>query len=243
MSGLTVNIDLVAVLRSVRRLNEPDPAQAAVLSELAGADGIGVQVRRDRKYIRDRDLYILKSVVKTKLVCELPPADELIGLAAEIKPWMVILVADHADSDSPVSPIDFDSPAIDFGGITDRFKGIGVNVGFFVGPENDDIKGVARAGATAVLINCSGYTDARTIEDAQSELDRIDRAVSGASKQGLAVYAGRGVTYKNIQPLVELGYVDEFIIGHAINSRAMLVGYERAVKEMLALTKSPRAGG
>ena len=93
MSALTVNIDLVAILRSVRRLNEPDPAQAAVLAELAGADGIGVQLRRDRKYNRDRDLFILKSVVKTKLVVELPPADELIDLAVEIKPWMVILVA------------------------------------------------------------------------------------------------------------------------------------------------------
>ncbi len=243
MSALTVNIDLVSVLRSVRRLNEPDPAQAAVLCELAGADGVGVQVRRDRKYIRDRDLYILKSVVKTKLVCELPPADELIDLVLEVKPWIVILVADHADSDSPVSPIDFSNPAVDFGGLTDRFKGVGINVGFFVEPEMDDVKGAARAGAASVLINCSGFTDARTIEDAQSELDRIDRAVNGAAKQGLTVYAGRGITYKNIQPLVELGYIDEFIIGHAVNSRAMLVGYERAVKEMLTLTRAAKSGG
>ncbi len=243
MSALTVNIDLVAVLRSVRRLQEPDPAQAAVLAELAGADGIGVQLRRDRKYIRDRDLYILKSVVKTKLVVELPPADELINLAMEIKPWMVVFVADHADSDSPVSAIDFDNPAVDFGDITDRFKGVGVNTGFFVEPQGDDIKGAAKAGATSVLINCSSYTDARTLEDAQSGLDNIDRAVNAASKQELAVYCGRGITYKNIQPLAELGYVDEFVVGHAIGSRAMLVGYERAVQEMLTAVRTTKSSG
>ena len=243
MSALTVNIDLVAVLRSVRRLQEPDPAQAAVLSELAGADGISVQVRRDRKYIRDRDLYILKSIVKTKLIVELPPADELIDLAVEVKPWMVVFVADHADSDSPVSAIDFNNAAVDFGDVTDRLKGVGITTGFYVEPEMDDIKGAARSGATAVLINCSSFTDARTLEDAQGELDRIDKAVNFASKQGLAVYCGRGITYKNLQPLVELGYVDEFVVGHAIGSRAMLVGYERAVSEMLTVVRNAGSRG
>ena len=240
MSALTVNLDLVAVLRSVRRLHEPDPAQAAMLSELAGADGIGVQLRRDRKYIRDRDLYILKNVVKTKLVVELPPADELINLVLEIKPWIVIFVADHADSDSPVSPIDFDNAAVDFGDMTDRLKGVGVNVGFFVEPETDDIRGAAKAGASSVLVNCSRYTDARTIEDAQRGIDGLDRALNAASKQDLAVYCGRGISYKNIQPLVDLGCVDEFVVGHAIGSRAMLVGYERAVREMLMLTRNTK---
>lgn len=241
MSALTVNLDLVAVLRSVRRLHEPDPAQAAMLAELAGADGIGVQLRRDRKYIRDRDLYILKSVVKTKLIVEMPPADELITLALEIKPWIVIFVADHADSDSPVSPIDFDNADVDFGDITDRFKGVGVNVGFFVEPETDDIRGAAKAEASSVLINCSRYTDARTIDDAQLGLDSLDRAVNAASKYDLAVYCGRGISYKNIQPLVDLRSADEFVVGHAIGSRAMLVGYERAVREMIALVRNTKA--
>ncbi len=243
MAGLTVNIDLVAVLRSVRRLSEPDPAQAAVLSELAGADGIAVQVRRDRKYIRDRDLYILKGIVKTKLIVEIPPADELIEQALEIKPWMVIFVADHADSDSPVTTIDFNSAPVDFGDIIDRFRGVGINTGFFIEPEGDDVKGASKSGAATVLINCKGFTEARTIEDAQSELDRIDKAVNSASKQNMGVYCGRGVNYKNIQPLAELGYIDEFIIGHAIGSRALLVGYERAVEEMLTQTRNTRQHG
>ena len=240
MSSLTVNIDLAAIIRSVRRLAEPDPAQAAMLCELAGADGIAVQVRRDRRYIKDRDLYILKGVVKTKLIVEIPPADELIDQALEIKPWMAVLVADHADSDSPVTTIDFNTAPVDFGDVTSRLKGVGINAGFFIEPDSDAIKGAARSGATAVMINCSGFTDARTLEDAQSELDRIDRAAGMASKQGLAVYASRGIDYKNIQPLSELGYVDEFIIGYAIGSRAMLIGYERAVKEMLTAANSSK---
>ncbi|UCD63800.1 MAG: pyridoxine 5'-phosphate synthase [Candidatus Zixiibacteriota bacterium] len=238
MSALTVNIDLVALMRSVRRMAEPDPAQAAVLSELAGADGISVRVRRDRRYIRDRDLYVLKNVVKTKLIVELPLADELIEQALEIKPWMVLFVADHADSDSPVTTIDFAAAPVGFNEVCDRFKGVGVNTGFFIEPEADDVRGAARAGASAVLFNCSGYTQARTLEEARGELDRIERASGMASKHDLAVYCGRGIGYKNIQPLAEMGFIDEFVVGYAIGARAMLVGYQQAVREMLSTLKN-----
>jgi len=103
MALLSVNLDQVAALREVRKLKEPDPAQAVVLAELAGADGIVVQLRQDRKYIRDRDLYVLREVVKTRLTVEMAPVDENIDKALEIRPWMVTLVADHTDSDTPVS--------------------------------------------------------------------------------------------------------------------------------------------
>jgi len=232
---LSVKLDLVAAMREVRRLNEPDPAQAAVLAELAGADGIAIQLRYDRKYIRHRDLYLLKGVVKTKLTLEMPPTDDIIERALEVKPWMVTLVADHTDSSSPVSPIEFDSAPIDFNDITSRFTAVGVNVCFFVDPEINQIRGAAKAGASAVLINCTGYTEARTVEEAQTELDRIDRAVQAASKANLAVHCGRGISYKNVPPLVELGCIDEFVIGHAICAKAMLVGFDRAVREMIPL--------
>lgn len=240
MPLLSVNLDMAAAMREVSRLNEPDPAQAAVLAELAGADGIAIQFRRDRKYIRHRDLYLLKGIVKTKLTLEMPPTDDLIERALEVKPWMVTFVADHADSSSPVSPIEFDSAPVDFGDITSRFDGVGVNVCFFVDPEAEQLKGVAKAGATAVLINCAGYTQARTVEEAQAELDRIDRAVQAASKTNLAVHCGRGINYKNVAPLVELGYIDELVIGHSICARAMLVGFERAVREMIELVRLPQ---
>lgn len=232
MSFLSINLDMVAVMREIRRSVEPDPAQIAVLAEMAGVDGITVQVRRDKKFIRERDLYILKGVVKTRLTMEMPPVDEIIEKAMEVKPAMVTLVADHADSSVPVSTIDFNSTQIDFSDLTARFSGVGINTCFFIEPENDQIKKGAKSGASAVLINCSGYSGARTMSEAQSELDRIDKAAQFASKHSLEVYCGRGLNYKNIIPLAELKTIDEFIVGHAIFTRALLVGLERSISEM-----------
>lgn len=235
MSQLSVNLDLVAALREVRGLTEPDPTQAAVLTELAFADGVAVQLRRDRQGIRERDLYLLKGVTKTKLILEMPPAEDIVEKVLEVKPWMVTFVADHADINSPVSTINISSAPVDYGELSNRFSSAGISVGFFVEPNAEEIKGAAKAGAVAVLINCAGYTHSRTLDEAQSELDRIDRAVQAAAKAGLTVHCGRGINYKNVRPLVELGAVDEFVIGHAIIARAMLVGLERAVREMLQL--------
>ena len=235
MSALTVNLDMVALLRAVRRLGEPDPAQAAVLSEVHGADGIAVQLRRDKKYIRDRDLYLLKGVVKTKLTFEMPPTEDAIERALEIKPWMVTFAADHADSDSPISPIELTGADIDFSEIVNRLDGMGINAGFFIDPDVNEIKAADKMGASSVLLNCSGFTEAKKIDDARREIDRIDKATDTASKCNMAVYAGRGINYKNIQPLAELDNIDEFFIGHAIVTRALLVGFEAAVKEMLNL--------
>lgn len=237
MAFLSVNLDLLAALRATRGLLEPDPAQAAVLAELAGADGIAVQVRRDRRYIRERDLYVLREIVKTKLALELPPADDMIEKAIEVKPWMAVLVADHADSDSPVSPIDFGTAPIDFSDLVNRLTAMGISVGFFVQPDGDAIRGAAKAGASAALIDCAGYTQARTVEEAQNELDKIDRAARSAAKSNLAVHCGRGINYRNVGPLAELGCIDEFVVGHAIACRAILVGFERAVREMLELIR------
>ncbi len=232
MSQLTVNLDMVAALRELGATGQPDPAQAAVIAELNGADGISISMRRDRRFVRDRDLYLLKGVTKTKLIVEMPPSEETIERAAEVKPWMVVFVADHADSSSPVTTIDFDSAEVDFSEVSARLTGIGVQVGYFVDPRADQVKGAARAGANALLFDCSGYTQARTLDEAQQQLDAVDSAVQAATKQNLGVYCGRGVTYQNARPLVELGLVDEFIIGRALASRAMLMGMESAVREM-----------
>ena len=231
MSTLTVNLDYVAALREAGRSTEPDPAQAAVLVELAGADGVAVRVRRDRKQIRNRDLFLLKGVCKSKVTVEMPPTEEIIERVLEVKPWMITLVADHADGDSPVSPINFGEGSVDFDDLVARCKGVGVNTCYFVEPVLEDIKGAIKGGATAVLVNCLGYTQARTMEDAQTELDRLDKAAQAAAKSGLAVHFGRGLNYQNIGPLVELNIVDEFVIGHSICSRAMLVGFDAAVRE------------
>ena len=235
MPLLSVNIDMVAAMREVRRTVEPDPAQVAVMAEISGVDGITVQVRRDRKNIRERDLYILKGVIKSRFTIEMPPVDDIIEKALEIKPSMVTLVVDHADSSAPVSTIDFNSAQIDFKDIAARLSGVGINICFFVEPENDQIKKAAKNGASTVLINCAGYTGVQTIDAARFELDRIDKASQYASKNGLEVHCGRGLNYKNITPLVELNTIDEFVIGHAIFTRALLIGIEQSIEEITAL--------
>ncbi len=238
MSSLSINLTLLAALREIRHLGEPDPSQAAVLAELGGADGITVQVRRDRRFVRDRDLYMLKGIVKSGLTVEMPPADDIVERMLDVKPKGVTLVADHADTDTPVSAIDFGTAQIDFRDLTERFHAVGVDVGYFVDPEADQIRGVSKAGATAVLIDCSGYTQARSVGEAQTELDRIDAAGRAAGKAGLAVHLGRGISYRNARPLVELGYVDQFFVGAAVCYRAILVGLDRAVREMLQLVQN-----
>ena len=235
MALLTVSLDQVGALRDARKLMEPDPVQAAVLAELAGANGLAVQLRRDRRYIRDRDLYMLREAVKTRLTIEMAPVDENVEKALEVKPSMVSLVADYADTDTPVAGIDFDNPMVDFSDIALRLKGVGIGVCFFVEPDADAVRGAARAGATVVMLNCGGFTQARTLEEAQQELDRIDRAAQAAAKAGLPVHAARGVGYNNVSPLRELNLIDDFVVGHAIVSRAVLCGFDRAVRDMLRL--------
>jgi len=237
MPLLSVNLDMVAAMRDVRRTVEPDPAQVAVMAEISGVDGITVQFRRDKKNIRERDLYILKGVVNSRFTLEIPPVDDIIEKAMEIKPSMITLVVDHADSSAPVSTIDFNSSQIDFKDLAARLIGIGINVCFFVEPKIDQIKKAYKNGASTVLINCAGYTGSQTMDAARSELDRIDKASQYASKNGLEVHCGRGLNYKNITPLVELKTIDEFVVGHAIFTRALLVGLEKSLSEMVALLR------
>lgn len=239
MSSLSINVDAVAALRSLRGFAEPDPVQAAMLAELAGADGIAIQLSSRRQFVRDRDLYLLKGVVKTRLTLEMPPTEEFVAKALEVKPWMVTFVSDQSAGDDAARPVDLSNTEINFRDLTDRLTAVGILVGFFVDPQIDQVKPAAKLGGATILLNCSGYTNARTLEDAQQELDRIDATAAAATKAGLAVNCGRGLTYRNVSPIVELGLADEFVIGYAIAARALLVGYERAVIEMFRLIDKP----
>ena len=221
------------VLREAGSQKEPDPAQAAVLVELAGADGLSVQLRRDRKYIRDRDLFILKNITKTKLGVEISPIEEILDRIIEIKPHSATIVAETSDSDSPVATVDLHSGEFDYNELVSRFNGSGIKTNFLIEPEIEAVKSVAKTGADGVLLSCLGYADAADNNEAREELEKIDRAAQAASRQGLVVYAGRGLDYKNISPLVELGYIAELVIGRAICVRALFVGLERAVSEMI----------
>ncbi len=233
MSLLSVNIDLVATVREMRGLSEPDPAQAAMLAELAGADGITVQLRRNGRIIRDRDLYLLKGLVKSELTIELPPVDDVISKVLDIKPSMAIFFADHMQTNAAASTIDLSGADVDYSDLAARVSAVGTKVGFFIDPEPDAAKKAAKMGAQAVLISCAAYADAPTLEQAQAELDRIDRAIAAAAKAGLAVHCGRGLTLRNIAPLAELEAIEQFAIGYGLCSRSLLLGFERTVKEYL----------
>jgi len=242
MSLLVVSLDMVGVMRESGYRKEPDPAQAAVFAELAGAGGISVMLKRDRKYLRDRDLYILKQIVKTKLNISMPPTEDIIERAIEVKPNSVTIVADLASSDSPPATVDFYSGAVDFSTVANRIKSVGVQVHYFIEPEVEGVKGALKAGADGVVLNCAAYTEAPSIDEARTELDKIDRAAQAANKQNLTAIAGRGLHYSNIQPLVELGNIREFIVGRAICTRALFYGFDRAVHEMTRIIdNSPRA--
>lgn len=242
MSALIVGLEMVGVMRESGHRREPEPAQAAMFAELGGARGISVMLRRDRKYLRDRDLYILKNIIKTKLNIAMPPTEDIIERIIEVKPHSVTIVADSANSDSLVTAVDFHSGDIDLSGISSRIKGVGVNVNYLVEPEIEAVKGAQRAGADGVILNCSAYAEAQSTREAKEELDRIDRAAQAASKQELMAGAGRGLHYSNIQPLVELGNIGEFIVGRAICTRALFYGFDRAVHEMIQIIEnSPRA--
>ncbi len=243
MAMLSVNLDGVAALREVRGQREPDPAQAAVLAELGGADGVAIQLRRDRRHVRDRDLYVLREVVKTKLTIEIPPTDEIIERALEVKPAMVTFVADHADPTLPVSGINLADNTINFSDAAGRFHGAGIAVCYLVEPDPDSIKGAVKNGADAVLLNCAGFTEARGMDEAQHELDRIDTAAQAASKAGVTIYAGRGISFKNVIALHELGTIDEFFVGHSIVAKALFCGFERAVRDMVQVLAVERPQG
>lgn len=238
--SLILNLDQIAYLRAARRYTEPDPVQSAVVAELNGASGVAVQYCRDKKYIKDRDLFMLKGIVKNRFCIEMPPADDAIEKAVEIKPSLVIFSADHADSDSPMSTLEPGDSHADFSSIVNRLAGMGIETGFFIEAEPSHAKTASKLGANAVLINCSGYTEAKTIDEARMELDRIDKTAESAQKNNLEIYAGRGLSFLNIKPLAELGNIDHFMVGHSLCSKALMIGLPNALAEMNNIIRTAR---
>ncbi len=239
MPLVSIKLDTVASLREIRHQKEPDPAQAAVLAELAGADGISCLLREDRKHIRDRDLYLLKEMVKTKLTLQIEPVEDLIERALEVKPWMVTLMPFSNEDTAVQIGIDFENNRDLYTDTSATLKGSGINVCYFIEPEIDAVKNAARAKIDAVELNTFRYITADTLEIAETELDRIEQMSQLASKLGLSVNCGNGLNYKNIRPLLDLGTIEEFTIGYSVVCRSVLVGMERAVKEMVKVVHAP----
>ena len=237
MAGLAVNVDHIATLREARKVSYPEPVAAAVLAELAGADGIVVHLRKDRRHIQDRDVRILRKVVQTKLILEMASTSEMVGIALDIKPDLVTLVPEKKEELTTEGGLDLfvhkNSVAETVGMLQDN----GIPVSIFIDPEPEQIKVAHKINASTVEIHTGTFCDATTPQKRDQAFDKIVDAVKLSHKLKLKINAGHGICYNTIKAFNGLYEIDEFSIGHSIVSRAVLVGMERAVKEMSALIK------
>ena len=237
MARLGVNVDHVATVRQARGTVEPDPVTAAALAELAGAEGITVHLREDRRHIQDRDVEVLRKTVKTRLNLEMAATDEMVNIALKTQPDMVTLVPEKREELTTEGGLDVCMNRHHLQKQTGLLRQGGIQVSLFVDPDLEQIKMAHRVGAQFIEIHTGTYCEARLPEDRQKELQKIEQAIRAARKLGLGVNAGHGLNYLNVRDVVALGGIEEFNIGHSIISRAVLVGMERAVAEMVGLVK------
>ncbi|RQW82554.1 MAG: pyridoxine 5'-phosphate synthase [Geobacter sp.] len=237
MAKLGVNIDHVATIRQARGGNEPDPVAAAAIAELAGADGITIHLREDRRHIQDRDLKILRQTVKTKLNLEMAATAEMIDIALVVKPDMCTLVPEKRQELTTEGGLDVRQHAKAIEKAIARLHDGGIVTSLFIDPDSDQIKAANKVGADYVEIHTGSFADAADWKIEEQELIKIENAIKLAAKLGLGVNAGHGLNYTNIKKVAALGGVEEYNIGHSIISKAVLVGLDRAVRDMLELIK------
>jgi len=237
MADLCINIDHVATVRQARGTREPDPVTAAGIVELAGADGIVVHLREDRRHIQDRDVRILRETIQTGLNLEMAATDEMISIAGSLKPDIVTLVPEKREELTTEGGLDVKGKKRKIAAAISRLHEAGVPVSLFVDPEADQIKAAKSTGANCVEIHTGRYAEARAPEDVDREFDAIVDMARMAADLGLRVHAGHGLNYRNTARLASVAEIGEFSIGHAVISRAVLVGLERAVREMVTIVK------
>jgi pyridoxine 5-phosphate synthase len=237
VAKLGVNIDHVATVRQARGVAEPDPVTAAALAELAGADGITVHLREDRRHIQDRDVELLRRTVGTRLNLEMAATDEMVGIALKLLPDCVTLVPEKREELTTEGGLDVIRYRSSLKDPVELLRQGGITVSLFVDPDLEQIKAARRLGADYIEIHTGAYCEARDPGSRRIELEKIDNAVRAGRKLGLGVNAGHGLNYQNVREVVALGGIEEFNIGHSIVSRAVLVGMERAVREMAALVR------
>lgn len=231
MPRLHVNIDHVATLRQARRSQEPDPVLAAGICELAGANGITVHLREDRRHIQDRDVRVLRQTVKTLLNLEMALTGEMVALALEVKPDQVCLVPEKREELTTEGGLD---TAAREGALAEALPGLraaGIEVSLFVDPQPKAIEAAARVEADYVELHTGAYANARA-EAREQERKRLQTAAEYAHSLGLRVNAGHGLDYDNVIAVAQLPHVEELNIGYAIMCRAMYVGLDQAVREM-----------
>ena len=232
---LGVNVDHVATLRQARGTRYPDPVYAALLAEEAGADGITVHLREDRRHIQERDVTLMMATLNTRVNLEMAVTDEMIGFAEKIRPPHCCLVPEKREELTTEGGLDVVGQFERVKQACDRLAAAGIEVSLFIDPDKDQIEAAARAGAPVIELHTGAYADAENTDEQQKEFARIKRGVELGLQQGLIVNAGHGLHYHNVEPIAALPGINELNIGHSIVAHAVFVGFKAAVSEMKAL--------
>ena len=232
MPLLGVNIDHVATVRQARQTNEPDPVHAAVLAELGGADGITVHLREDRRHIQDRDIRILRQMIRVKMNLEMAVEQEIVDIALDILPEQATLVPEKREEVTTEGGLDVVGNRDRVQRTTDQLQDRDISVSLFIDPDVAQVEASADAGVEAIELHTGAFADAATASLADAEFERIVTAGQAAIQRGLILNMGHGLTYRNVHRIADIDGVHELNIGHSIISHAVMVGLERAVREM-----------
>jgi pyridoxine 5-phosphate synthase len=235
MAHLCVNIDHIATLRQARLEIEPDPVAAALLVESAGASGITVHLREDRRHIQDRDVELLRQVVKSKLNLEMAATPEMVQIAKRIKPDECTLVPEKREELTTEGGLDVVGQLTRLQEVCAQLEEAGIVVSLFINPDTAQIVAASQSGAQFVELHTGRYAHAKAEAQIRREYAELVTAAQLAQSKGLRVNAGHGLTYRNVTPVAKIIGMEDLNIGHNIIARAALVGLERAVKEMMEL--------
>ncbi|MDA2928929.1 pyridoxine 5'-phosphate synthase, partial [Acidobacteria bacterium AH-259-O06] len=239
MTKLGVNIDHVATIRQARQAPEPDPVAAAILAELAGAHGITVHLRADRRHINERDVRLLREVLTTRLNIEMAATEEMLRFASEVRPDTVTLVPEREGEITTEGGLEVSKNEKQIGQAVDQLHQAALEVSLFIDPQLQQIESASAVNTTMIEINTAAYSEAvpKGLKESDKrfkrELEKIIAAAQSAESLGIQVLAGHGLTYRNVGPVSAIPQIVELNIGHNIIARAVLVGMERAVREML----------
>lgn len=237
MCKLSINVDHVATLRQARKAIYPDPVEAAMLCESVGADGITIHLRGDRRHIQDRDLKLLRQEVKTSLNLEMAATEEMIRIAKEVRPDTVTLVPERPEEITTEGGLDVEANFDILSKAIAELKQNEMKVSLFINPDEKSMEASAKLGADYIEINTDSYCEAKDEETHKTELEKVRKIAENGYKKGLGIHAGHGLNYKNAKDMVSIKEIQEVSIGHAIVARAVMVGMERAVKEMIDIIK------
>ena len=239
-----VNIDHVATVREARRTDEPDPVRAAVLVELAGAHGITVHLREDRRHVNERDVRLLMGTARTGINLELAAATDVLDIACELRPMQATLVPEKREEVTTEGGLALRDQGVraGIGAALERLGDVGIRTSLFIDPSEEVIRISADLGVDAIELHTGEYANTWSEAEGEAQLARLADAAELTRSLGLAVHAGHGLTYENVPPVAAIEPIEELNIGHSIISRAVLVGMERAVREMGELIRAARGG-